>query len=79
MYAAPEEPAASSTPTSTLTVTFGRFNPPTTGHEKLLQATKRISGNGTLLIYPSRSQDAKKNPLDPGKKVGIHEKDVPRI
>ena len=77
--AAPEEPAASSTPTSTLTVTFGRFNPPTTGHEKLLQAAKRISGNGTLLIYPSRSQDAKKNPLDPGKKVGYMKKMFPEF
>ena len=76
---APEEPAASSTPTSTLTVTFGRFNPPTTGHEKLLQAAKRISGNGTLLIYPSRSQDAKKNPLDPGKKVGYMKKMFPEF
>ena len=41
--------------------------------------TKRISGNGTLLIYPSRSQDAKKNPLDAGKKVGYMKKMFPEF
>ena len=47
-----------------LTVAFGRFNPPHMGHEKLIQTAKGAAGKGALKIYPSRSQDAKKNPLD---------------
>ena len=53
----------------TLTLAFGRFNPPTVGHEKLLKMAKKVSANGTLRIYPSRTQDKKKNPLDPNTKV----------
>jgi len=44
---------------------FGRFNPPTIGHEKLLNAltaTAQREG-GTALVYTSNTQDAKKNPL----------------
>jgi len=52
-----------------LTVVFGRFNPPTTGHKKLFDMAKNISGEDDMRIYPSRSQDPKKNPLDPGTKV----------
>jgi hypothetical protein len=52
-----------------LTVVFGRFNPPTIGHEKLLKSAKRISAGGDIKIYPSRTQDPKKNPLDPSSKV----------
>ena len=52
-----------------LTIVFGRFNPPTTGHKKLLDMAKNISGDDDLRIYPSRSQDPKKNPLDPGTKI----------
>ena len=47
-----------------VTVAFGRFNPPTIGHQKLFDAAKKAAGKGALKIYPSRSQDAKKNPLD---------------
>jgi hypothetical protein len=54
-----------------LVVTFGRFNPPTVGHQKLLDIAKKTAGKGTLKIYPSRSQDAKKNPYDCDEKVEI--------
>ena len=47
-----------------LTIAFGRFNHPHMGHEKLIQTAKGAAGKGALKIYPSRSQDAKKNPLD---------------
>ena len=47
-----------------VTVAFGRFNPPTIGHQKLFDIAKKTAGKGALKIYPSRSQDAKKNPLD---------------
>ena len=55
----------------TLTVTFGRFNPPTVGHKKLLDQAKKAAGKGALKIYPSRTQDPKKNPLDPDEKVDV--------
>ena len=55
----------------TISVTFGRFNPPTIGHEKLLKkvAQQAKSSGGTYRIYPSRTEDPKKNPLDTGTKV----------
>jgi len=55
----------------TISITFGRFNPPTVGHEKLLAkvAQEAKSNGGEYRIYPSRSQDPKKNPLDPGTKI----------
>ena len=52
-----------------ISITFGRFNPPTTGHEALLNKVKSASGGGEYRIYPSRSQDPQKNPLDPGTKI----------
>jgi len=61
----------------TLTLAFGRFNPPTVGHEKLLQMARKTAAGGDLKIYPSRTQDAKKNPLDPDMKVGFMKKMFP--
>ena len=55
----------------TVTLVFGRFNPPTVGHLKLLDASKAASGDGDLRIYPSRSVDSKKNPLEPDDKVEL--------
>ena len=55
----------------TLTIAFGRFNPPTTGHEKLLNTVASSSDDGDYVIVPSRSQDKKKNPLDPDTKIGV--------
>ena len=54
-----------------ITLVFGRFNPPTVGHKKLLDASRTASGDGDLRIYPSRSVDPKKNPLEPDDKVEI--------
>ena len=61
----------------TLTTAFGRFNPPTVGHEKLLKAAKKAAEGGDLKIYPSRTQDPKKNPLDPDMKVSYMRKMFP--
>jgi predicted kinase len=48
---------------------FGRFNPPTVGHAKLVDKLTNSTGGGYVpLIYMSHSQDAKKNPLDFGTK-----------
>lgn len=63
--------------TETLTVTFGRFNPPTVGHGKLLAAAQKAAQGEDLKIYPSRTQDAKKNPLDPDMKVSFMKKMFP--
>lgn len=62
----------------TLTVAFGRFNPPTTGHEKLLDAVADVAGKGDYKIYPSRSNDPKKNPLDPDTKISYMRKMYPK-
>ena len=55
----------------TISITFGRFNPPTIGHETLIKRVAREakSSGGEYRIYPSRSEDPKKNPLDAGTKV----------
>ena len=55
----------------TLTLVFGRFNPPTIGHKKLLDQAASLAGDGDLRIYPSRSFDPKKNPLDPNQKTSM--------
>jgi len=51
-----------------ISITFGRFNPPTIGHEKLIDKVSRQS-KGEYRIYPSRTQDPKKNPLEAGTKI----------
>ena len=71
----PEE--GKETQTETLTVVFGRFNPPTVGHEKLLSAAKKASAGEDYKVYPSRTQDAKKNPLDVDLKVSFMKKMFP--
>ena len=62
----------------TLTVAFGRFNPPTTGHEKLLNQVAKSSDEDDYIIVPSRSQDAKKNPLDADSKVSVMRQMFPK-
>jgi hypothetical protein len=51
--------------------TFGRFNPPTLGHEKLVTAVANVARRegGEYFVYPSHTQDPKKNPLDQTTKV----------
>jgi hypothetical protein len=62
----------------TLTIAFGRFNPPTIGHEKLLDRVASIAGKGEYKIYPSRSNDPKKNPLDPDTKISVMRQMYPK-
>ena len=49
----------------TAVFSFGRMNPPTIGHEKLLNKVKDVAGrnSGDWFVYLSSTQDAKKNPL----------------
>lgn len=58
-------------PSKTVVFAFGRFNPPTTGHELLVKAVKKlaVANKADHAIYASKSQDAKKNPLSVEKKV----------
>ena len=53
--------------TKSIAFAFGRFNPPTIGHEKLMDMTR--GANRNYRIYASQSQDAKRNPLTHTKKV----------
>ena len=65
----------------TLTVAFGRFNPPTIGHQQLMDVAAQAASqdeDGQYLIFPSRSQDKKKNPLDPDTKIGYMQKFYPQ-
>ena len=55
---------------------FGRFNPPTIGHEKLINKVKSVPTND-YKIYLSRSEDPKKNPLSPRDKLSIMKKMFP--
>lgn len=57
----------------TLTIAFGRFNPPHLGHLQLMDtAAGAAEAEGSdYMIIPSRSQDKKKNPLDADTKVSI--------
>jgi predicted nucleotidyltransferase len=57
--------------------TFGRFNPPTTGHEKLISKVKSVPTND-YKIYLSRSEDPKKNPLSARQKLDYMKKMFPQ-
>ena len=61
----------------TLTIGFGRFNPPTSGHEKLLDTIKDTASGEQYIVYPSHSVDPQKNPLDSETKVLFMKKMFP--
>lgn len=61
----------------TLTIGFGRFNPPTSGHEKLLDTIKKTASGEQYVVYPSHSVDPQKNPLDAETKVLFMKKMFP--
>ncbi len=58
--------------------TFGRMNPPTTGHEKLMNELSKKSGKNPYRVYLSQSTDKKKNPLDFKYKVKTVRKFFPK-
>lgn len=58
--------------------TFGRMNPPTIGHEKLLDKLASSARSSSYRVYLSQSQDSKKNPLQYAEKVKIARKMFPR-
>ena len=64
--------------TKEVSFVFGRFNPPTIGHEKLFDALKKQSRGGSYRIYASKSVDAKKNPLQSKDKIKFLRKMFPK-
>ena len=61
--------------------TFGRFNPPTTGHEKLIDALAReqSKNSGSIMyVFPYQSQNPKKDPLPFELKVAYMRKMFPK-
>ena len=71
-----EEDPKEKTEEKDLTIVFGRFNPPTIGHKLVLD--KAASLPGDYVIYPSRSNDPQKNPLDPSEKTQMMKKMFPK-
>lgn len=56
-------------PSKPVAFAFGRMNPPTIGHARLMNTVARASRGGDYLIFLSHTQDSKKNPLDYNTKV----------
>jgi len=56
---------------STAVFAFGRFNPPTIGHQKLIEKVQSMTGqvNGKGFIFLSHSQNNKKDPLSFNQKL----------
>lgn len=62
----------------TLYVVWGRMNPPTAGHEKLLDFLKSKAGNNPFRIYLTQSEDSKKNPIPYDQKIKFARKGFPQ-
>lgn len=62
----------------TVYFTFGRMNPPTIGHEKLLNVLARKAGKNPYRIFLSQTQDSKKNPLGYAEKIKLARKMFPK-
>ena len=60
-----------------IVISFGRFNPPTIGHEKVIEKVKSIAGTAPFRIYPSHSVGPK-DPLPHTKKVAYMRKMFPK-
>src|ERR1700747_856502 len=62
------------------TFTMGRFSPPTVGHQKLVDAVVNHSkkAKGEHYVFPTHTQDSKKNPLHHSEKVHFMKKFFPR-
>jgi hypothetical protein len=57
----------------TVVFSFGRMNPPTTGHGKLIKKVMMVAKKekGVPMIYPSKTEDNKKNPLTYKTKIAV--------
>jgi phosphopantetheine adenylyltransferase len=57
--------------------TFGRFNPPTIGHEKLMNKLSQVRADN-YYIFVSKSEDTTKNPLSYRQKIQAMKQMFPR-
>ena len=58
----------------TIVFAFGRFNPPTVGHEKLIKKVAQVAGSNPFRIYPSFTTKPKTDPLPHSLKVAYMRK-----
>ena len=65
------EPTLDEAVKGTAVISFGRMNPVTAGHERLVNKVLAVAAQakGTPLIYLSHSEDARKNPLSYNDKI----------
>ena len=68
-------------PSKSVVFAFGRFNPPTTGHELLMKVVQRLAmqKRSDHLVYASASQNADKDPLPIQKKMKYLKMMFPRV
>ena len=62
----------------TAAFTIGRFNPPTVGHEKVIDSLVKKSGGNSTYIFPTHSQDSARNPLPHALKIAYMRKMFPK-
>ena len=62
----------------TVFFTFGRMNPPTTGHGKLLDTLSASAGRNPYRVYLTQTVDGKKNPIPYKDKVKFARKMFPK-
>ena len=70
------KPTMSEALKKTVVITFGRFNPITVGHEKLINKviTEAVKRKADAAVYMSHSQDSKKNPMSYNQKISLGQK-----
>ena len=75
------EPTLDEAVKGTAVITFGRMNPVTVGHEKLVNKVLSVAvkAKGTPLVYLSHSEDMKKNPLSYNSKISYAQKAFGRV
>ena len=68
-------------PEKAVVFVFGRFNPPTKGHELLFNIATKLSKRhkADLKIFASQSNDPKKNPLEYASKIKFMRKMFPKL
>jgi len=75
------EPKLDEAKSNTAVLTFGRFSPPTIGHEKLVNkiVSEAKARKATPLVFASHSFDKKKNPLPYESKIAYLQKAFGRL
>ena len=76
----PPDKLQSEAATKTAVMAFGRMNPPTTGHEKLLHKVSEVAKEhgGSAHVFVSHTHDSKKNPLSQEDKIKYVKKIAPK-